>query len=104
MASATSSLSKSPFCSHLIAQFPPLPLLAFTHSLKPIPIKPKSMTSLRRDSLTTLTVKSQTLDLSSSFFKGGFGSDDEPLSQPGSGITTLEEKEELLLRNINEKW
>ena len=94
MAFQTSSLTKSPFCSHRLANFPPMPLLSFTYSLKPIPTKPKSMTSLKRDNPTTLTVKVQTLDFSGSFFEGGLGSDDDPPSQPGSGITALEDKEE----------
>ncbi|XVE58102.1 hypothetical protein DITRI_Ditri04bG0143300 [Diplodiscus trichospermus] len=94
MASPASSLTKSPFCPHRVAQSPPMPLLSFTHSLKPIPSKPKSLTSLRRDNATILTVKAQTLDFSGSFFEGGFGSDDDPPSQPGSGITALEDKEE----------
>ncbi|XVF12933.1 hypothetical protein REPUB_Repub08aG0162600 [Reevesia pubescens] len=96
MACPTSSLTKSPFCSHRLAQFPPLPLISFTHSLKPIPTKPKSLTSLKRDNNnpTILTVKAQTLDFSGSFFEGGFGSDDDPPSQPGSSITALEDKEE----------
>ncbi|XWS50118.1 hypothetical protein CRYUN_Cryun12cG0061200 [Craigia yunnanensis] len=94
MASTTSSLTKSPFCLHRLAQFPPLPLLSFSRSLNPNPTKPKSLTSLRRDCPTTLTVKSQTLDFSGSFFEGGFGSEDDPPSQPGSGITALEDKEE----------
>lgn len=94
MASPTSSLTKSPFCPQHLTQFPPLPFLSFTHSLKPIPKKSKSLTSLKRGNFTTVTVKARTLDFSGSFFEGGFGSDDDPPSQPGSGITALEDKEE----------
>ncbi|XWS61584.1 hypothetical protein CRYUN_Cryun07bG0138100 [Craigia yunnanensis] len=93
MAFQTSSLTKSPFCSNPLAHFPPMPL-SFTHNLKPIPTKPKSLTLLKRDNSTTLTVKAQTLDFSGSFFEGGLSSDDDPPSQPGSGITALEDKEE----------
>lgn len=94
MASPTSSLTKSPFCPHRLVQFPPIPLFSFARSLKPTPINPKSLTSLRNDNPTTLTVKAQTLDFSGSFFEGGIGSDDEPPSQSGSGLTALEDKEE----------
>ncbi|KAK6263293.1 hypothetical protein QUC31_009109 [Theobroma cacao] len=94
MASPTSSLTKSPFCPQHLTQFPPLPFLSFTHSLKPIPKKSKSLTSLKRGNFTTVTVKARTLDFSGSFFEGGFGSDDDPPSQPGPGITALEDKEE----------
>ncbi|KAB2054340.1 hypothetical protein ERO13_A12G238200v2 [Gossypium hirsutum] len=95
MASPTSALTNSPFCPHLLPQFSPLPVLSFTHSLKSIPPKLKSLISLKRDNHpSTLTVKAQTLDFSGSFFEGGFGSDDDPPSQPGSGITALEDKEE----------
>ncbi|KAK8658280.1 hypothetical protein V6N13_036488 [Hibiscus sabdariffa] len=94
MASPTSSLTNSPFCPHLLTQFSPLPLLSFAHSLKPIPPKPRSLISLRSDYPITLTVKAQTLDFSGSFFEGGIGSDDDPPSHPGSGITALEDKEE----------
>ncbi|KAL4385819.1 hypothetical protein GQ457_15G011130 [Hibiscus cannabinus] len=89
MASPTSSLTNSPFCPHLLTQFSPL-----THSLKPIPPKPRSLLSLTSDYPITLTVKAQTLDFSGSFFEGGIGSDDDPPSQPGYGITALEDKEE----------
>ncbi|OMP02898.1 Ribosomal protein S6 [Corchorus olitorius] len=93
MASATSSLTKSPFCPHRLAQFSPLPILSFTHSIKPIPAKSKSLTSIRRDNSATLTVKAQTLDFSGSFFEGGFGLDEDPPST-GPGLTALEDKEE----------
>ncbi|XP_039046670.1 30S ribosomal protein S6 alpha, chloroplastic-like [Hibiscus syriacus] len=88
------SLTNSPFCPHLLTQFSPPPVLSFTRSLKPIPPKPKSPISLKRDNFTTFTVKAQTLDFSGSFFEGGLGSDDDPPSQTGSGITALEDKEE----------
>lgn len=40
-------------------------------------------------------VKSQALDFSGTFFEGGFGSDDDPTSPPGSGVSTaLEDKPE----------
>ncbi|XP_022714436.1 30S ribosomal protein S6 alpha, chloroplastic-like [Durio zibethinus] len=89
-----SSLTKYLFCTHHLAQFPPVPLLSFTQSLKPIPLKPRSLTSLKRNNPTILTVKAQTFDFSGSFFADEFGSDDDPPSQPGSGITALEDKEE----------
>ncbi|KAL4347370.1 hypothetical protein GQ457_17G022530 [Hibiscus cannabinus] len=88
------SLTNSPFCPHLLTQFSHVPVISFTRSLKPIPPKPKSPISLKRDYPSTLTVKAQTLDFSGSFFEGGLGSDDDPPSQSGSGITALEDKEE----------
>ncbi|XVF51275.1 hypothetical protein PTKIN_Ptkin04bG0171900 [Pterospermum kingtungense] len=94
MASPTSSLTQSPFCSHRLSQCPPMPFVSFTGTLKPTPTKPKSVTSLKNVNPTTLTVKAQTLDFSGSFFEGGLGADDDPPSPPGSGITALEDKEE----------
>ncbi|KAE8683900.1 30S ribosomal protein S6 alpha [Hibiscus syriacus] len=88
------SLTNSPFCPHLLTQFSPPPALSFTRSLKPIPPKPKSLISLKRDNSTTLTVEAQTLNFPGSFFEGGLGSDDDLPSPPGSGITALEDKEE----------
>ncbi|KAE8727320.1 30S ribosomal protein S6 alpha [Hibiscus syriacus] len=88
------SLTNSPFCPYLRTQFSPPLVLAFTRSLKPIPSKSKSLISLKRDNSTTFTVKALTLDFSGSFFEGGIGSEDDPPSETGSGITALEDKEE----------
>nr|POE50342.1 30s ribosomal protein s6 alpha, chloroplastic [Quercus suber] len=41
----------------------------------------------------SFTRKAQTLDFSGSFFEGGFGSDEDPPSPPGPGLTAAEEKE-----------
>ena len=41
-----------------------------------------------------LSIRALTLDFSGSFFEGGFGSDDDPNSPPGTGIGTVEDKDE----------
>lgn len=41
-----------------------------------------------------LCIRALSLDFSGSFFEGGFGSDDDPNSPPGTGITAVEDKEE----------
>ncbi|KAM1258854.1 hypothetical protein ACFX13_039138 [Malus domestica] len=41
-----------------------------------------------------LTANVQSLEFSGSFFEGGFQSEDDPTSPPGSGLTAVEEKEE----------
>ncbi|KAE8712796.1 30S ribosomal protein S6 alpha [Hibiscus syriacus] len=65
-----------------------------TEALITIVGETRSPISLNRDNPITLTVKAQTMDFSGSFFAGGIVSDDDPLSQPGSGINALEDKEE----------
>ncbi|KAB2632943.1 30S ribosomal protein S6 alpha [Pyrus ussuriensis x Pyrus communis] len=41
-----------------------------------------------------LTANVQSLEFSGSFFEGGFQSEDDPTSPPGSGLTAVEEKED----------
>lgn len=65
--------------------------LLFSHSLRGLPI---SFNPLKSRNRKNAAVKAQTLDFSGSFFESGFGSDDDPPSAPGSGIATLEDKEE----------
>ena len=74
------------------------PLLSFSHSLRPFISKSKSIASLqqphKRDG-SQFVVKSQALEFSGTFFEGGFGSDDDPTSPSGSGVSTaLEDKPE----------
>ncbi|XP_010430588.1 PREDICTED: 30S ribosomal protein S6 alpha, chloroplastic-like [Camelina sativa] len=75
------------------------PLLSFSHSLRPFISKSKPIASIqqqpqKRDG-SKFVVKSQALDFSGTFFEGGFGSDDDPTSPPGSGVSTaLEDKPE----------
>lgn len=40
-----------------------------------------------------MPIKAQTLDFSGSFFEGGFGSNEDPPSPPGPGLTAVEDKE-----------
>lgn len=41
-----------------------------------------------------LSIRALSLDFSGSFFEGGFGSDEDPNSPPGTGIGTVEDKDE----------
>lgn len=88
MASTSSLISTTPsnfqFCPKAISQIASLPqTISFTHFNRTRP-------GLR----SGLTAKVQSLEFSGSFFEGGFQSEDDPPSPPGSGLTAVEEKEE----------
>lgn len=89
--------SNSPFCSKNHSKIPSLPFLSFTHSLKLFPSSSKSLFLQRKQSSENgvSTVKVQNFDFSDSLFEGGFGSGDDPISSPGSGIAAVEDKEEI---------
>ena len=92
----THSSSNSPFCPIPLSQFPSPPLISFSHSLRPFPSNPKpfTFTSTHQNRVNLgLPIRAQTLDFSGSFFEGGFGSDEDPPSPPGPGLTAAEEKE-----------
>ncbi|XP_050268940.1 30S ribosomal protein S6 alpha, chloroplastic [Quercus robur] len=92
----THSSSNSPFCPIPLSQFPSPPLISFSHSLRPFPSNPKPFTFTSTHQNRTnlgLPIRAQTLDFSGSFFEGGFGSDEDPPSPPGPGLTAAEEKE-----------
>ncbi|XP_010533568.1 PREDICTED: 30S ribosomal protein S6 alpha, chloroplastic [Tarenaya hassleriana] len=90
--------SRSPICPQCLPKILSLPLLSFSHSLRPFPSNSKPLVSLHKrgnHQSVPLTVKLQALDFSGSFFEGGFGSDDDPASPSGSGVgTALEDKPE----------
>lgn len=101
--SLTSTLtphSKSPFCSQSLSQYPSSRLLSFNLALKPCRTVLKSLSLLQNNSnsVSSLTVKAQTLDFSGSLFEGGgFGTDDDPTSVPPGSVgtaTAVEDKEE----------
>lgn len=77
----------SRFCPKFFYRLPSSPLLSFSHTLEPFRWKTAATPS-------ATTVRVQTLDFSGSFFEGGFGSEDDPTSPPGSGMTAVEQREE----------
>lgn len=90
----THSSSNSPFSPIPLSQFPSPPLVSFSHSLRPFPSNPKPFTFTHQNRTNLgLPIRAQTLDFSGSFFEGGFGSDEDPPSPPGPGLTAAEEKE-----------
>lgn len=89
--------SSSPFSSHPLSKLSTPPLLSFSCSLKPFLAKSKTDFFLqKRDThgLPSSSIRAQTLDFSSSFFEGGFGSEDDSPSQAGPGVTAVEDKPE----------
>ncbi|KAI9076086.1 hypothetical protein K1719_041947 [Acacia pycnantha] len=96
---ATSSLTSTPISSSIPLKvqncpkvFSSSPILSFSHCLIPFSRKLRSIYRQKRID-SGFSIQSQTLDFSGSFFEGGFGSDDDPTS-PGTGFTSVEEKEE----------
>ncbi|XP_038726105.1 30S ribosomal protein S6 alpha, chloroplastic-like isoform X2 [Tripterygium wilfordii] len=91
--------SNSLFCTKNHSKIPSPPLLSFTHSLKLFPSSssPKSLFLQRKQSSENglSTIKVQNFEFSDSLFEGTFGSGDDPTSPPGSGITVVEDKEEI---------
>ncbi|KAL1189525.1 Small ribosomal subunit protein bS6c [Cardamine amara subsp. amara] len=97
MVASSLCLSNSPVCPHTLPNISSQPLLSFSHSLRPFISKSKPIASLQQQKRenSQFVVKSQTLDFSGTFFEGGFGSDDDPTSPSGSGVSTaLEDKPE----------
>ncbi|KAF3448737.1 hypothetical protein FNV43_RR09450 [Rhamnella rubrinervis] len=91
---SSSSSPKMSFCHKSLTQCAsPQPVISFVHSLRPFPTKSKPLVCPTRTH-TGLAVKAQTLDFSGSFFEGGFGSEDDPPSPTGPGLTAVEDKEE----------
>ncbi|KAF2298021.1 hypothetical protein GH714_007023 [Hevea brasiliensis] len=92
--SLTSALiNSSPFCAKSFSKFQFLSFLSFAHTLKSFPAA-SSKALLLQERQGCLTVKAQTLDFSGSFYEGGgFGSDEDPPSLAGSGMTAVEDKE-----------
>ncbi|EEF43388.1 30S ribosomal protein S6 alpha, chloroplastic [Ricinus communis] len=75
-------INSSPLCPKLFSKFPCFPSLSFAHTIK------------KRHSVRSLTIKSQALDFSGSFYEGsGFGSEEDPPTLTGSGMTAVEDKE-----------
>lgn len=66
--------------------------LCAPHTSSPFRAFPESISHFHQNR-NNFSVKSQTLDFSGSFFEGGFGSGDDPVT-PGTGFTAVEEKEE----------
>ncbi|KAL5551574.1 hypothetical protein UlMin_001750 [Ulmus minor] len=90
----SSSSSKFQFCSKPLPQFhSSSSAISFNHNLRNLHSKSKIPLCLARSS-TGLTVRAQTLDFSGSFFEGGIMSEDDPPSPPGTGLTSVEDKEE----------
>ncbi|CAI8619615.1 unnamed protein product [Vicia faba] len=84
---SSSSLNSIPLSAPSISS----PLRAFSTPLFP---QSNSHFHQTRNHHFNFTVKVQTLDFTGSFFEGGFGSGDDPIS-PGTGFTTaVEEKPE----------
>ncbi|KAF8092289.1 hypothetical protein N665_0418s0024 [Sinapis alba] len=94
MVASSLCLLNSPVCPHSLPNVSSQPLLSFSHSLRPFISNSKPIASLqqhKRDN-AGFVVKSQALDFSGTFFEGGFGSDDDPISPSVS--TALEDKPE----------
>ncbi|KAG7587649.1 Ribosomal protein S6 superfamily [Arabidopsis suecica] len=97
MVASSLCLSNSTICP--LPNVSSQPLLSFSHSLRPFITKSKPICASihqqqKRDG-SQFVVKSQALDFSGTFFEGGFGSDDDPTSPSGSGVSTaLEDKPE----------
>jgi small subunit ribosomal protein S6 len=88
------SSSNSPFCPNPLSQFSFPPLISFSHCLRPFLSKSKTFTFTYQNRANLgLPIKAQTLDFSGSFFEGGFGSNEDPPSPPGPGLTAVEDKE-----------
>ncbi|KAF5729763.1 hypothetical protein HS088_TW20G00127 [Tripterygium wilfordii] len=88
--------SNFPFYPKNHSKTPSSQLLSFIHGLKLLPSNPKShcfqIKQRRENGLSRIKV--QNFEFSDSLFEGGFGSGDDSTS-PGSGITAVEEKEEI---------
>ncbi|KAK4746054.1 hypothetical protein SAY87_012366 [Trapa incisa] len=92
---ATLKTPSSTFCPKVLGRFSSSPLISFSHALGPFSWKPKNGLIRKPAATSSATiVRAQTLDFSGSFFEGGFGSEDDPASPPGSGIAAVEERDE----------
>ncbi|XP_050228553.1 30S ribosomal protein S6 alpha, chloroplastic [Mercurialis annua] len=82
MSSTSTLINSSPFRPKSFSKFPSVSL-------------PRAFKPFRKShGVVGLSVKAQALDFSGSFYEGsGFGSDDDPSSLGGSGMTAVEEKE-----------
>lgn len=96
---ATSPLTSTPISSSIPLKVPNCPkvflsssILSFSHCLIPFSTQLGSIYRQKRID-SGFSIQAQTLDFAGSFFEGGFGSDDDP-SSPGTGFTSVEEKEE----------
>ncbi|KAF7828116.1 30S ribosomal protein S6 alpha, chloroplastic [Senna tora] len=94
---ALSSLTSPPISSSCFLNIPNCsklyPTFLSSTIITPFFSSSTSISYQRRNDDSRFSIRVQTLELSGSFFEGGFSSDDDTIS-PGPGFTVVEDKEE----------